>query len=248
MTMNDPRDEVRHPSGLDSSAVSLNRTVDALSADELAEPSLLPGWTRAHVVAHLALNGYAMAGVVDGVGRGEDRWRCTSPTSSVTPTSGSSRRPTPRSCVTGCWRRPPPSPTRWRPCPRTHWDGVFTRTPGSAPWPAVTIVETRRRELEIHHVDLGASYTQQDWPDDFVLELLDVVTVDQAGSGPFLVRATDLGRDWTVGGEGGPVVVGTGADLGWWLTGRGEGEGLANDAGTLPQLGPWQRATGSTGA
>ncbi len=90
-----------------------------------------------------------------------------------------------------------------------RWDGGFSRTPGGEPWPAATIVATRRRELEIHHVDLGAAYSQQDWPDDFVDELLDVVSVDQAGAGPFRIRATDLGRDWVVGGEGGPVVTGT---------------------------------------
>ena len=71
-------------------------------------------------------------------------------------------------------------------------------------WPAVTIVATRRREVEIHHADLGASYTHHDWPDDFVAELLDVVSVDRADAGPFRLRATDLGRDWAVGGEGGP--------------------------------------------
>ena len=58
-------------SGLEASATSLNRTVDALGAEELAAPSLLPGWSRAHVVAHLALNGVALAGVLDAVLRGE---------------------------------------------------------------------------------------------------------------------------------------------------------------------------------
>src|SRR4051812_13210236 len=57
--------------GLDSAAVALNRTVDGLSAADLAAPSLLPGWSRGHVVAHLALNGFALAAVVDGVARGE---------------------------------------------------------------------------------------------------------------------------------------------------------------------------------
>src|SRR3954466_12250563 len=58
-------------SGLEVSAAALNRTVDALSVEDLAAPSLLPAWSRAHVVAHLALNGEAMTAVVDGVGRGE---------------------------------------------------------------------------------------------------------------------------------------------------------------------------------
>ncbi|HSF36547.1 MAG TPA: maleylpyruvate isomerase N-terminal domain-containing protein, partial [Nocardioides sp.] len=50
---------------------ALVRTVDALSESQYAEPSQLPGWTRAHVVAHLALNGEGLAGVLHGahVGR-----------------------------------------------------------------------------------------------------------------------------------------------------------------------------------
>jgi maleylpyruvate isomerase len=68
------------------------------------------------------------------------------------------------------------------------------------------------------------------------------VTVDHADAGPFVVRATDLGREWTVGEGSGPTVTGTGGALGWWLTGRGSGEGLASDAEALPRLGPWRRA------
>src|SRR5690349_6262463 len=45
----------------------LVRTVDGLSDDDLAGPSLLPGWSRAHVVAHLALNAEALDGVVRGL-------------------------------------------------------------------------------------------------------------------------------------------------------------------------------------
>jgi maleylpyruvate isomerase len=123
-----------------------------------------------------------------------------------------------------------------------HWSGYIARLPGGPWWPAVSVVPTRRREVEIHHADLGTSYTRADWPDDFVAELLDVVAVDQAGAGPALLRATDLGRDWPLGGEGGPTVSGRGADLGWWLTGRSAGDGLTSDSGTLPRLGPWRRA------
>lgn len=239
-------DHSRHPAdlaGIEVSAVALNRTVDALTTEELAEPSLLPGWTRAHVVAHLALNGEAMARVVDGVARGE------------TPAmyeSDEQRSSDIEELVSG-----EPSELRDRLLAATtsfadevegvqedRWSGGFSRTPGGRLWPAATIVATRRRELEIHHADLGASYTHEQWPADFVAELLDVVSVDRAGSGPFQLRATDLGRDWSVGGEGGPTVEGRGADLGWWLTGRSTGDGLICDS-DLPQLGPWQRAAGT---
>src|SRR6476620_9662092 len=44
----------------------LVRTVDGLDDDALAAPSGLPEWTRAHVVAHLALNAEGLAGVLEG--------------------------------------------------------------------------------------------------------------------------------------------------------------------------------------
>ncbi|MGW4201331.1 maleylpyruvate isomerase N-terminal domain-containing protein [Streptomyces sp. NPDC004726] len=43
------------------------RTVEALSAADWSAPSVLPGWTRAHVVAHLALNGEGLARALDGL-------------------------------------------------------------------------------------------------------------------------------------------------------------------------------------
>ena len=244
-TMDDPRDPA-DLTGLDASAVALNRTVDALTTEELAEPSLLPGWTRAHVVAHLALNGRAFAGVLDGVGRGHQVAMYESDEQ--------------RDADIEEYVAADPSDLRDALLAATTelgdavgamdgegWRGSFARTPGGATWPVSTVVTTRRREVEIHHVDLGTSYTPRDWPDDFVVELLDAVTVDHAGDGPFRIHATDLDRGWTVGGEGGPVVRGTGADLGLWLTGRGNGEGLGAGEQRLPELGPWVRATPAPG-
>src|SRR5687767_6420456 len=48
----------------------LVRSVDGLSEDELRAPSLLPDWTRGHVVAHLALNGEGLERVLSGQRRG----------------------------------------------------------------------------------------------------------------------------------------------------------------------------------
>ena len=233
--------------GLDISSHAFTRTVDELTADELAEPSLLPGWTRAHVVAHVALNGLALAAVLDGLVHDNPVAMYESDEQ--------------RDADIEELAEAEPSELRERYLAATtafvdavalmhesHWDGQIDRLPGGPAWPVVTVVPTRRRELEIHHADLGTSYTRSDWPEDFVAELLDVVTVDQAASGPFQVRATDLGRSWYVGGEGGPTVLGSGADLGWWLTGRGEGEGLSSDADELPRLGPWRRASATTGS
>lgn len=229
--------------GLDASAIALNRTVDGLSDDDLEGASLLPGWSRAHVVAHVALNGLALAEVLDGVGRGQP----------VAMYRSDEERDDDIADLVAAG----PSELRDRLLAATtafgesldamgaaRWRGTYSRVPGGPVWPASGVVATRRRELEVHHADLGASYTREDWPAGFVVELLDTVTEDRADDGPFHVRASDLGREWVVGGDGGatgPLVLGSGADLGWWLTGRGQGEGLSCDAG-LPALGPWRRA------
>ena len=63
--------------------------------------------------------------------------------------------------------------------------------------------------------------TRRDWPE------------------PFRVTPTDLDGAWTFGEGSGPTVSGTAADLGWWLTGRGSGEGLTSDRGELPKVGAW---------
>ena len=48
----------------------LIRTVDGLDDATFATPSRLPDWTVGHVIAHLALNGEALAGALDGVASG----------------------------------------------------------------------------------------------------------------------------------------------------------------------------------
>lgn len=237
----DPGSDPGDLTGLSVSSHAFTRTVDALSDDQLSAPSLLPGWTRAHVVAHVALNGFALAAAIDGFVH--DR---------PVPLYESDEQ---RDRDIDELSRAGSSELRERHLIATtqfvdavalvhdaYWSGHVDRLPGGPAWPMMTVLPTRRRELEIHHVDLGTAYRQADWPADFVVELLDAVTLDQAPSGRFRVRATDLGRGWSVGDAGGPTVTGTGADVGWWLTGRGTGEGLLSDAGKLPSLGPWVRA------
>ena len=52
---------------LDSGTRRLVRSVDGMSDEQWQEPSLLPGWSRAHVVAHLTLNAEGLAAALEGV-------------------------------------------------------------------------------------------------------------------------------------------------------------------------------------
>jgi maleylpyruvate isomerase len=216
----------------------LVRTADSIADDEYAAPSGLPDWTRGHVLAHLALNAEGLAGALSGIVEGER-----------VPMYASQEA---RDDDIGRLAAARPSVIRSRllgattdladaldAVPDDQWDTTIDRVPGGRTFIAGDVPGMRLGEIEIHHADLAAGYSRGDWPVAYVLLMLDArsekgVSADSS----FHARATDLDRTWRFG-EGGPTVTGSGADLGWWLTGRGTGEGLTSDSGTLPQIGTW---------
>jgi maleylpyruvate isomerase len=112
------------------------------------------------------------------------------------------------------------------------------RTPGGRTFAAAAIPGMRLREVEIHHADLGSGYTRASWPVEFGVSLVETLVSRADTPGSFTAYAVDADREF-VRGEGGPRVTGTAADLGWWLTGRGNGEGLTSEGGELPRIGAW---------
>ena len=61
---------------LDETVVATARYLEALTElgdDDVRAPSLLPGWTRGHVITHVARNADALANVLHGAQRGELR-------------------------------------------------------------------------------------------------------------------------------------------------------------------------------
>lgn len=224
---------------LTHSTTAMIRSVDALTGEQLRGPSLLPGWSRAHLIAHLALNGEGLAGVLDGLTHDQ----------SVPMYRSDEARDTDIEDLAAA----DPAELRDRlmaagtafseavlEMPEDLWVQVVLRTPGGPSFPASAVPSMRHREVEIHHVDLDVGYGPADWPARFVEDLLDAVSVHRLDDGPFTVRAVDLDREWAVGSGGGTFVSGPGADLGWWLTGRGDAGGLSVAGGPLPRLGAWR--------
>ena len=215
----------------------LIRTADDLAYEEYPEPSGLPDWTRAHVLAHLALNAEGLAAALGGIVEGER-----------TPMYASQEA---RDGDIAELAKASPSALRSRllgattdlaeaiaALPEDQWDTTIDRVPGGRTFTAGDVPGMRLREVEIHHADLAAGYDHRSWPPEFAVLLVDGLRDKDVSTDPFRARATDLDRAWGFG-EGGPTVSGTGADLGWWLTGRGAGAGLTSDSGTLPQIGAW---------
>lgn len=225
---------------LDLASRRLVRTVDALTDDDWSSPSLLPGWTRAHVVSHLALNAEGLAGAVIGVLEGrpvtmypsdERRDSDIEDLASTDPAELRDRLFAATTVLHDALTALATSPSLA--------DTLIERTPGSARrFHAGQVGAMRLREVEIHHVDVGAGYSPAEWPDDFARALLlggvERQDVDMT------VAATDLDRSWRLGPGvvAGPTVTGPAAGLAWWLTGRTPYPGVevTSDGGALPRI------------
>lgn len=227
---------------LHESEQRLVRTVDSLSDDQWSQPSVLPGWSRAHVVAHLALNAEGLAGALDDLARGEPgaMYESNEKRDADIEELATASPPDIRERLFAAGERLRDALAALS---DDDWTGSIDRVPGGPSFPVLALPATRRREVEIHHADLGCDYRHTDWPRDFCVELLDAVTTEQAANpdtDDFKISATDLGMTWQIGADE-PVVAGSGVDLGWWLVGRGSGEGLSTASGELPRIGAWRR-------
>ena len=228
--------------GLDLVASATDRLMATLrgAVGALGEPSLLPGWTRAHVATHLARNADSFTWLLDGACAAERREQYPGgPATRAAAIEAGATRPdedvvadVARACArfaAACAR-----------VPDTTWSATVTASAGERP--ASHLVWARLRELEVHHADLGLRYSPVDWPAPFVdAELPSRLE----GLGSRLPRGTAVrvvrsgtGQAWEVGaGPASVTVAGTANALLAWLLGR-DAPGLEAPAG-LPPLAPW---------
>jgi maleylpyruvate isomerase len=143
------------------------RTIDGLTDEEARGASRLPGWTRGHVVTHLARNADALRDMVEGAIVGEEREQYPGGAEGRAGAidDGADRdaaslvadfTATQRALVDAWIRMPPDGWTR---------TGVWL-VAGRRPMDYT--LRARRRELLVHWVDLGLDATPADLPADFV--------------------------------------------------------------------------------
>ena len=218
---------------LDSGTRRLVRSVDRMTDAQWREPSLLPGWSRGHVVAHLTLNAEGLSGALEGVHEGRRVPMYTSQEArdgdiadlATAPPSQVRDRFLASTTVIGQWVEE---------LADNLTDVVIERTPGGRTFPAGEVGQMRLREVEIHHADLDVGYAPADWSPAFTTYLLDYLADDRGRQHDLTLRTPT--REVVVG-SGGPVVEGAEHDLAWWLLGRGSGAGLS---GEVPTLGAWR--------
>lgn len=225
---------MQDPTGLVQATRRLIRTADGIPDSEYVGPSECVGWTRGHLLAHLALNAEGLAGALHGIVDGHPvPMYASQEARDADIESLASKHPSAiRSRLLG-------ASTDLHDAigavPHDRADTPVERVPGGPGFTAGDVPAMRLREVEIHHADLRSGYGRSDWPAD-VARLLLETSIDREPASSFTIRATDLDQTWTLGG-GGPTVSGTAADLVWWISGRGDGSDLTSDSGSLPRIG-----------
>jgi maleylpyruvate isomerase len=224
------------------SAQRVVRAVDGLADEAWREPSLLPAWTRAHVVAHLALNGEALGRVLRSIvadGPRQPMYDSDEQRSSDIEELAAAEPTVLRERLLGATTTFAEAAAS---LPDDRWDERVERTPGGRELTCGAIPGMRWGELEIHHADLGIGYTPDDWALDFAEHELRAMTSRVDPPAPFEVRPTDTDQVFVFGTGGGDdvtIVTGPTAQLAWWLTGRPPGEGISASRGDLPSIGRW---------
>jgi len=143
----------------------------ALADAELDGPSLLPGWSRKHVLAHLSLNAEAIGNLVHWARTGEERPMYSSPAQRDADIEANASRPADELLA---WfdESARKLAAAMDELTGEQWQASLRNAQGLAisadyvPW-------MRSREVMIHAVDLGSGVTFADLPTGFLQALCD---------------------------------------------------------------------------
>ena len=153
--------------GATTAHARLLATLAGLSGDWCPQPSLLPGWTAGHVLAHLARNAESHIRMLDAaaVGQSVEQYDGGRAARQAGIDEGADRAgPELVEDVRATSAR---LERTWASLPEAAWDGHGVNADGER-WPCSLLPFHRWREVEVHLVDLGVGPSWSDWPDDYV--------------------------------------------------------------------------------
>ncbi|MFI2284005.1 maleylpyruvate isomerase family mycothiol-dependent enzyme [Nocardia beijingensis] len=215
-------------------------TIRGLDEHAVTEPSLLPGWTRGHVLAHLARNADSLVNLLLWAHTGVEIPQYASAFLRDADIEAGAPRPLAEQLADN-----EAAATRFLGLARSLTDDAWraqVRTRQGRPIPATEVLWMRLQEVEIHHVDLNAGYTPTHWPAAFVSRILPQATADLTRLTtetplPFTLQATDTDFTTPLGPSPTQTISGPAPSLAAWLLGRSPGTDLT---GPLPTLPAWK--------
>jgi maleylpyruvate isomerase len=158
---------------LSQSHQRLHATVRGLDDHQVREPSLLPGWTVAHVITHLARNADSVVRRLTAAAAGEvvDQYPGDPRRREAEIEKGADRSAA--ELVRDLERADDAIDELLPRLPEATWERQVRRGGASGTvMPARRLLRSRWREVEVHHVDLGLEYSPHSWPAELVAELL----------------------------------------------------------------------------
>ncbi|NMO54695.1 maleylpyruvate isomerase family mycothiol-dependent enzyme [Actinoplanes sp. TBRC 11911] len=206
--------------------------LETAAALPLGPDSLLPGWSRAHVVGHVAANAEALMNLV--------RWARTGIPSPM--------YASPQARADGialASRLPADELSAWLHSSAARLDAAFAEltdeqwrnpvvTNSGRTVPATEIVWMRARETSVHSVDLDAGVTFADLPAGLLTALCDDIVAKRGKGAGLTLTATDAPGRWQLAEVAGPgSVSGPLAEITAYLTGR------PHRLDAAPTLPPW---------
>jgi maleylpyruvate isomerase len=205
--------------------------LDALTDDDLAAPSGLPDWSRAHVVAHLARNADALVNLLTWARTGVETPMYPSREArdaGIAATAEELPEELRADYAAACARLAVAIETM----PASAWTAEVRNMQGRTV-PATHVPWLRAKEMWVHGVDLRAGLSFDDLPPAFCIALVDEVLTLFAGRGDapdVTIVATDVDRTW---GSGTARVEGPVTAVAAWLT-RADASGLTGEVPAPP--------------
>lgn len=205
--------------------------VERLTDEDLRAGSALPGWSRAHVVAHLARNADALVNLLTWAETGVETPMYPSREARDAAIEQTAALPLDelRGYSAAAARRLAQVAEGM---PDQAWD-VEVRNGQGVTVPAALVPWMRAKEVWVHGTDLRAGLAFDDLPADFCAALVDDVLdlfASRDQTPDLTLVATDVDRTW---GSGETRVEGPVAAIAAWLT-RGERAGLTGDVPPPP--------------
>jgi maleylpyruvate isomerase len=214
-------------------------TSSAMTSEQVREPSLLPGWTRGHVLTHVARNAGGIANLLRSARTGTEIPMYPSRAAREADIEAGAGR-SPAELTADILASSTMLTLEAESLPDAAWAATVRHRTGPVSVPTTLLM--RLCEVEVHHVDLGLGYQPRDWLEGFAEAQLPRVVAGFAGDDevPACLLQPDGADPLRLGPGTGPAPV-TVSGPGWallaWLMGRGEGAGLTVDPpGALPVL------------
>ncbi|MCE3551894.1 maleylpyruvate isomerase family mycothiol-dependent enzyme [Pseudonocardia sp. RS11V-5] len=229
-------------------AAHLRGLMDRMGDEAFQAPSALPGWTRAHVLSHVARNAEAMMNLLHWARTGEETPAYADDTQrDADIATGAQRDPAAiREDVVATSDK---LAQVVKAMPEEAWSRSIRDRQGREV-PATEIAWMRAREMWIHSVDLDVGASFEDFPQPMLCELVaDVAANLAARPGTPAVRlvAGDRDQAWTTAAEGTSPALSVEApvaDLAEWVSGRGRSRRIRavtpeGEPTQVPELPAW---------